>query len=386
VARVALVLLTVSVFLYRAFAFELDQGPGYRTDRLLIAAFEPGLVRYDDDKSVEFFRQLKERTLALPGVSAVSWSSFVPMKVDTFDRTPVAPEGFTFQPGTENLPTMWARVDEHYFGTMGIGIVAGRAFTATDTASAPPVAIVNETMARRYWPGRDPLGKRIRLDQHDGVMVQIVGVAADSKNVFIAMDPLEMLYVPRLQHPSADGTLLVHTDGPPAIMAGPLRDVVRALDPDMPVFGVRTMEDFYFSRATYVTRLIAGTVGAMGAMGVGLAVVGLYGLVAYAASRRTREIGIRMAIGAHPGSVRRMVLRHGFMLTICGLAAGAAGTVGVGRLLPVAFDGFPRIAAGLDAATLAIVVPVLVAVTMLATYLPARRAARIDPLAALRQE
>jgi putative ABC transport system permease protein len=351
-----------------------------------MAAFETGLVRYDADKSAEFFRQLKERTLALPGVRAVTWSSFVPMKIDTFDRTPVAPEGFTFQPGTENLPTLWARVDEHYFSTMGIGIVSGRAFLATDTASAPPVAIVNETMARRYWSGQDPLGRRIRLDQRDGAMVQIVGVAADSKNLFIAMDPLEMLYVPRLQHPSADATLLVHTDGPPAIMAGPLRDEVRALDPEMPVIGVRTMEDFYFSRATYVTRLITGTVGAMGGTGVGLAVVGLYGLVAYAASRRTREIGIRMAIGAHPGSVLRMVLSHGLTLTICGLAAGAAGSVAVGRLLPVAFDGFSRIEAGLDALTLGIVFPALLALTMLATYLPARRAARIDPLVALRQE
>jgi hypothetical protein len=277
-------------------------------------------------------------------------------------------------------------VDEHYFDTLGVRLVSGRPIRSTDTADAPAVAIVNETMARRYWPEQDPLGKRVRLDRRDGMMVEIVGVAADSKNAFIAMDPLEMLYVPRLQHAMPQATLLVHTDGPPAAMAGPVRELVRSLDPDMPVFGVRTMEDFYYWRATYIARLIAGSVGVMGAMGVGLAIVGLYGVVAYAASRRTREIGIRMAIGAHPASVLRMVLRHGFTLTLCGLAIGAAGGVAAGTVLPSILSGLHRVESGVDIETLAIVVPMLVAVTMLATYLPARRAARIDPLIALRQD
>jgi len=383
---VALVLLTVSVVLYRGFAFELAQGPGFRTDHLLMVAVQPGLARYDEDKSEEFYRQLKERTQALPGVRSVTLSSAVPMKVDTFQQTPLAPEGFQFPPGTENVPTLWAHVDEHYFETMDIPLVSGRGFRRTDTAAAPAVAIVNETMARRYWPEQGVLGKRVRLDQRDGMMVEIVGVAADSKNAFIGMDPLEMLYVPRLQHASPQATLLVHTDGPPAAMAGSVREVVHSLDPDMPVFGVRTMEDFYYMRATYIARLIAGSVGVMGAMGVGLAIVGLYGVVAYTASRRTREIGIRMAIGAQPASVLRMVLRHGFTLTLWGLAAGAAGGVAAGSVLPAVLSGLHRVESGIDIATLAIVVPVLVAVTMLATYLPARRAAHIDPLVALRQE
>ena len=383
---IALVLLTIGTFLYRAFAFEIDRGPGFRTDHLLMATVEPGLVRYDGDRAERFYRQVKERTLALPGVRSATWSSAVPMKGSDFDRTLVAPEGFQFAPGTQNAPVLWTQVDEHYFDTMAVPIERGRAFRDTDTAPAPLVAVVNQTMARRYWPNQDPVGKRVRLDSRDGVWAEIVGVARDSKNVFIAMDPQEMLYVPRLQHPTEEMTLLVHTAGASEAVAGPIRDIVRSLDADMPVFGVRTMEDFYFWRATYTTRLIAGSVAVMGAMGVALAVVGLYALVAYAASRRTREIGIRMAIGAQPRAVLRMVLGYGFVLTVCGFAAGAAGSVAVARVLPAAFNGLERTDGGVDIGTMLIVAPLLVSMTLLATYLPARRAARIDPLVALRQE
>ena len=383
---VALVLLTVGIFLYRAFAFELDRGPGFRTDHLLMAVFEPGLARYDGDRAGRFYRQVKERMLALPGVRSATWTSAVPMKPGNFEQTLVAPEGFQFAPGTQNVPVLWAQIDEHYFDTMAVPIVRGRAFRPTDQEGAPLVAIVNETMARRYWPGQDVVGKRVRLDSRDGAWAEIVGVARDSKNAFIAMDPLEMLFVPHLQHPNDGLTLLVHTAGASESVAGPIRDIVHSLDADMPVFGVRTMEDFYYWRATYIARLLSGSVAVMGAMGVTLAVVGLYGLVAYAASRRTREIGIRMAIGAQPRAVLRMVLGYGFVLSICGLVAGAAGSLAIGRLLPVVLNGLERAEGGVDGVTMLIVVPLLVSVTLLATYVPARRAARIDPLVALRQD
>jgi predicted permease len=383
---VALVLLTVGIFLYRAFAFELERGPGFRTDHLLMAVFEPGLARYDSARAGVFYRQVKERALALPGVRSATWTSAVPMKAGNFEMTLVAPEGFQFAPGTRNVPVLWAQIDEHYFDTMAVPIVRGRAFRNTDDAGAPRVAVVNETMARRYWPGQDVVGKRVRLDSRDGAWAEVVGVARDSKNAFIAMDPLEMLFVPHLQHPNDGLTLLVHTTGASESVAGPLRDIVHSLDPDMPVFGVRTMEDFYYWRATFIARLLSGSVAVMGAMGVGLAVVGLYGLVAYAASRRTREIGIRMAIGAQPRAVLRMVLGYGSVLSVCGLLAGAAGSLAIGRLLPVVLDGLDRADGGVDLVTMLIVVPLLVSVTLLATYLPARRAARLDPLVALRQE
>jgi predicted permease len=383
---VAMVLFTMSVLLYRGFAFELTQGPGFRTDHIVMMAFDPRLARYDEAATRQFYRQLTERTQALPGVVSASLSSTVPMKSDTMEMALIAPEGIQFAPGTTSIPTMWGRVDETYFDVLGIRVLRGRPFMATDIEGAPPVAIINEALARQYWPGLDPLGKRIRLERPDGIDVEIVGVAADSRNVFIGTDPAAFLYVPRDQQTSPRSTLLVHTTGPSLAMAGVLRDVVRDLDPNMPIFGVRTMEDFYYSRATYVARLVAGSVGAMGAMAVGLAVVGLYGLVSYATSRRTREFGIRMAIGAQPRAVLRMVLRHGLVLAGSGIGVGLVGSVAVNGVLPGTFSGLSRVERGVDLWTYALVVPVVVAVTLLATYVPARRAARVNPLVALRAE
>jgi predicted permease len=304
------------------------------------------------------------------------------MKNDTIDFTPVAPEDFTFPPGSTNVRVLWARIDEGYFDAFDIGIVSGRAFTAGDASDSPAVAIVNETMARRYWPDQDPLGKRVRLDQRDGMQAEVVGVARDIKSMFIAIDPVEQLYVPWAQHPFPQNTLVLETEGPPAALTSSLRDVVRAIDPDMPVFGIRTMEDFYASRAVYVTNLLSGSVGGMGTMALVLAMVGLYGLVAYAASRRTREIGIRMAVGANPISVLRMVLRHGLVLSAAGIGVGLLASVATSGFLGGVFPGQGRI----DLWTYALVVPALILVTLVATYLPARRASRVDPLVALRAE
>jgi putative ABC transport system permease protein len=378
----SLVLLTISVFLYRVFAAELDEGPGYRTDHLLMSTFDPTLARYDDARTAGFYRALVERAKGLPGVRSVALTSAIPMKNDTIDFTPVAPEDFTFPPGSTNVRVLWARIDEGYFDAFDIGIVSGRAFTAGDASDSPAVAIVNETMARRYWPDQDPLGKRVRLDQRDGMQAEVVGVARDIKSMFIAIDPVEQLYVPWAQHPFPQNTLVLETEGPPAALTSSLRDVVRAIDPDMPVFGIRTMEDFYASRAVYVTNLLSGSVGAMGTMALVLAMVGLYGLVAYAASRRTREIGIRMAVGANPISVLRMVLRHGLVLSAAGIGVGLLASVATSGFLGGVFPGQGRI----DLWTYALVVPALILVTLVATYLPARRASRVDPLVALRAE
>jgi predicted permease len=357
-------------------------GPVFRTDHLLMSTFDPSLARYDTGRTAGFYRALVEQAKGLPGVRSVALTSAIPMKTDTIDFTRVAPEGFVFPPGSINVRVNWARIDEGYFGAFDIGIIRGRAFTAGDTADSPGVAIVNEVMARRYWPGQDPLGKRIRLDARDGMQVEVVGVARDIKSMFIAIDPVEQLYVPWTQHPFPQNTLVLETEGPPAAITSSLREVVRAIDPNMPVFGIRTMEDFYASRAVYVTNLLSGSVGGMGTMALVLAMVGLYGLVAYAASRRTREIGIRMAVGANPTSVLRMVLRHGLVLSGAGIGVGLVASVATGGLLGGVFPGQGRI----DLSTYALVVPVLVLVTLAAAYLPARRASRVDPLVALRSE
>jgi predicted permease len=376
----ALALVTVGVFLYRAFDAELRRGPGFRTDHVLLVNIDAALAQYDAARGARFYEQLQDRVAALPGVSSVALSSFMPLNQDNRDNLGIAPEGFQLPQGVENVLVLSARVDEDYFSTMRVPLVAGRAFLRSDTPDTPRVAIVNETAAARYWPGQDPLGRRIRLAGN--VWAQVVGVAGDGKYNFITEGTLPFVFLPHRQTPALRTTLLVATSGETAAIAAPVRAAVQALDRDVPITGTWTIERFYAGNAVALPVLLTSVVGTMGVVGLGLAMVGLYGLVAYAVSRRTREIGIRMAIGALPGSVLRMVMRHGLLLAGIGTVAGVALTFALRGVLRAMFPASP----GLDVALYALVVPVLLAVTLVAALVPALRAARIDPLTALRQE
>jgi hypothetical protein len=277
-----------------------------------------------------------------------------------------------------------ARVDEGFFATMRIPIVSGRAFEATDTADTPQVAVVNTTFANRYWPGQSAVGKRMRIKEGDDAWVEIVGIAATVHYNWVAEGPTEYIYLHRLQHPAPTPrtTMLVQTRGEAAAMATPIREVVREIDADMPIFGVRTMESFYRARAITTSNVIVGAVAGMGVMGLLLALVGLYALVAHAVSQRTREIGIRMAVGARPGNVLRMVMRHGILLSVAGIALGLAASAAMNNLLRAAFP----VSSGVNPGLFLFVVPALLAVTLAAALIPAQRAARIDPLIALKQD
>jgi predicted permease len=308
----------------------------------------------------------------------------VPFDGISIENTAVAPEGYQFPAGTEDVRVRSARVDEGYFDTLEIGIVSGRAFRATDARESPRVAVVNQTFAARYWPEQNPVGKRFRLTEDDGAWVQVVGVAANHKYRALNEGLTEFVYYPQRQRPANDNTLLVQTEPNPASLAAPLRDAVSAIDPNVPTLDVRTMEDFYYASSVTFSHLIVGIVGGMGSTGLVLSIVGLYGLVAYTVSRRTREIGVRMAVGANPSSVLRMVLRSGLLLAVVGIVAGLAGSVAMGGVLRATFP-FPD-AERLRLTTYFLVVPAILAITLLAAYIPARRAARIDPLMALRHE
>jgi ABC-type antimicrobial peptide transport system permease subunit len=241
--------------------------------------------------------------------------------------------------------------------------------------------VVNEEVAKNYWPGQNAVGKRFRLNDRKGPWVEIVGVAKTIKYMWIAEAPAEFIYLPFTQRPKKSMTLLAESFGDPASLAAPLREAVHALDANQPIYNVRTYDDFYHYRAVSTTNLILQSVGAMGIMGLGLAMVGLYGLVAYAAGRRTREIGIRIAIGAPRLSVLRMVMRQGLILALCGVAVGLIASFGAERLLNAMLSGH-----GTDWRTYLLVAPALLIITMLAAYIPARRAARVDPMRALRYE
>jgi predicted permease len=380
---VSVVLLVVALFMYRGFGEQLAAGPGYRTDHLLLLTLDTGLVRYDDARAERFFREVADRAREVPGVTRVALTTSVPMQNDGVGADAVAPEGFRFPAGKESANVLDARIDEHYVDALGLQLVRGRNFRVEDGATMPRVAIVNEQFAKHYWPGADPIGKRFRVFDREAAWVEVVGLVRTSKYLFIAEPPTEFLYLPYRQQAAKRMVMVVQAAGDPASLAAPLRDVVHDLDPTLPVSNVRTMEAFYEMRATRVFNVLIGAIAGMGAMGLGLALVGLYGLVAYAASRRTREIGIRMAIGADQRAVLKMVLRHGLVLALVGLVAGLALSVGAGRLLTAAFPtGDDR----QDFAALLMVIPLVVAVTFLAAYIPARRASRTSPMLALRQE
>ena len=380
---VSVVLLVVALFIYRGFRQQLASGPGYRIDHLLMMSFDPSLLHYTDAQSQQFFEQIAERARGVPGVRTVTMATSVPMSNDSIGSETLVPEGFQFPIGKDNATVLASRVDEYYFDTMGLTLLRGRNFRMEDSFDAQKVAIVNQQFVQHYWPNQDPIGRRFRLVDREQTWVQVVGLAKTSKYIFIAEPPTEFVYLPYRQKKLQQMIMLVQSAGDPLSLVAPLRDVVRGLDANLPIYNVRTMEALYRMRAIRIFNVLVGTVAAMGVMGLSLAIVGLYGLIAYAASRRTREIGIRMAIGADRAAVLRMVLRQGVVLAVVGLFAGLAASAAAGHLLRAAFATGDE---QRDVMALLIVIPIVLAVTVLAAYIPARRASRVNPMEALRYD
>jgi predicted permease len=377
---VTLVLLVVASMVFRAFRTYMGAGPGFRTTHLLFMRFDPSLVRSDDARTQRFYKYLRDRAPLVAGVESATLASAVPMSPGQ-DQKSLVPEGYQLPTGQEKLNVFSDTVDERYFSTMGIDVIRGRGFLETDTANTPRVAVINREMARRYWPNQDAIGRRFRLGDRNGPWVQVVGVAKTTKYFFIAEPPMPFFYLPFSQNFQAQMTLITESRGAAAALTAPLREMVRQFDPSLPVFDVRTMEDFYKQRAVDVPNMLIETVGFLGLMGLALAVVGLYGLVAYSVSCRTREIGIRMAIGASQASVLRLVLRQGLVLAGIGVAIGLVISALAGQVVMSAFY-----TARFDMLSYLLVPVVLIAVTLIASSIPARRASQIDPTSALRFE
>lgn len=378
---VSVVILAVALFMYRAFARELSFGPGYRTDHLLLMNVDTSLVHYTDAQSEQFFKGFADGAREIPGVVDASLTTAVPMLNDSLGSEAVIPEGYTFPPGKDSATVLVSYIDERYFDVMNIPLLRGRNFSVNDDANGAKVAIINEQLAKHYWPNQDPIGKRLRTVDEREEPIEVVGLAKTSKYIFIAEPPTEFVYFAYRQKTQPRMAIVAHAAGDSAGLSGPLREVVHRLDANMPIFNVRTMEALYRMRAISIFNVLIGTVASLGLMGLGLAIVGLYGLVAYAVSRRTREIGIRMAIGANRRDVLRLVLRHGLLLAGVGLAVGLVASIGAGRVLNAVFGDNER-----DFGALLLVIPIVASVTSLAAYIPARRAARIQPTHALRHE
>ncbi len=379
----SLVLLIVSAVLLQGFRDELLQGPGFRTDHLWLTSFDTTPVHYTEDQSRRFYKDLLDKTRLAPGVRSAALMSNIPLLGGGATR--VVPEGYTLPRGQESLSIANGYVSAGYFATLGVPILRGREFLDSDRADTPLVAVVNEKFANGYWPKQDALGKRFHLKTATGPLVQIVGIAKNAKYFWIAEPQLDFIYLPYTQDNQSAMTIVAETSAPDAAVLAPvLRDVVRGIDPDMPVFGTRTMLDYYTQRAIKTPNIIAESVAGLGSMGLILAMVGLYGLVTYSVSQRRREIGIRMAIGADRQKVIRMILRQGLMLGSIGVAVGLIVSFFVCRaVMTVAWiASFDHLNYALFPA---IAIPLLL-VTLAATFAPARRASLVDPMRALRDE
>jgi hypothetical protein len=283
--------------------------------------------------------------------------------------------------GKESVSLLSNIVSDGYFRTLGVPIVEGRDFLSSDQADTSRVVIVNEQFARNYYPNQDVIGKRLRLNGAGGPFAEIVGVAKQSTYLNPIEPHQEYLYLPWAQNPAVAMTLMLETEGPPAEEAGRLRDLVRRLDANQPIFAVRTMQDVYDLTVKQRMDIIREIIGGLGFLGLALALVGLYGLMSYSVSLRQREIGIRMAIGADPAGVVKMVLKEGMVLAACGVT--------IGIILSLAASKLTAALPGGHAFDLALIVPVplaLLAMAALGVYLPARRASQVDPNTVLRQE
>jgi predicted permease len=375
----ALLLLVCATQAYRGASIVRSTPAGFRTGHLLMASFNPTLARSTPDQAKGFYRLLLERIRNLTGVKSAALAQAAPL-MPGGGASRLVPEGVRLPPGTEAIGVMSNTVSEGYFDALNVPIVQGRAFEVSDRAESRPVAIVNERFARKYYPNQNPIGKRLRLKGAQDEVLEIVGVARQSKYEDLVEPPIEYLYRPLSQNPRQAMTLVVETAGPSTTAAGPLRDIVRSLDAGQPIYGVRTMEEVFNERAGELG-IFTEAIGAMGLLGLILAMVGLYGLMSYSVSLRAREIGIRMAIGAGRSGVLGMIMKQGMVLAGVGVSIGLLLCLLASRAVAFAL-GVP----GFNLPFVALVTAALAAAAALGAYAPARRASRLDPNAVLRQE
>ncbi|HEX7236254.1 MAG TPA: FtsX-like permease family protein, partial [Gammaproteobacteria bacterium] len=374
---VSLVLLVCAGLFLRTLQQAATVDPGFDADNVAVASFDLRTQGYTEGRSRAFYAQLTERVAGLPGVSAVTLARGVPLSGDGGRRRAVV-AGYEPKPG-EDMEFNFNVVGPEYFDVMRVPLVRGRGFAPTDREGAPQVAVVNETFAARYWPGQDPIGKR--LTAFSGAQdIEIVGVARDGKYQLLTEEPLPYIFRPYLQD-YEEMTLHVRVARDADAFLPLLRREVRAVDRELPIVRLASMRS-ETAFATLPQRIAAALLGACAVLALLLAAVGLYGVVAYAVSQRTREIGIRIALGAGRRAVVRMVLEGSMKVVVLGLGIGLVLALGAGRAAQ-AFLGDVSFA---DPVALVAGPLVMMACALVASWLPARRAARIDPMKALREE
>jgi predicted permease len=352
---------------------------GFEPDHLLNVITDPHEIGYDQARTTTFYNELKERIRALPGVQSVSLAYDVPMGDYSWSDT-IKIEDHPPQPGQQPPTIMDDFVDADYFGTMKVPLLRGRGFTEFDNETSTRVAVINQIMAQRFWPNEDAVGERFETK---GSTWQVVGIAQNGKYALAGEDERPFFYLPLKQNFVSMRTLQIRTSVDPEALAAPTQQVIKNLDPGLPTFAVVTMNDSLAGANGFmIFRVGALLASSIGGLGLTMAAVGVYGVVAFAASQRTREIGIRVALGATRGQVLKLVLRQGIWVVIAGISLGLLATFGVSRGIGSLLVGV----SATDPLTFSAATLFLIAVALCACYLPARRAAKVDPMVALRYE
>ncbi len=377
VAQIALSLplLLCSGLLLRTLRNLADANPGFEQDHILTASVGLNIAGYSNDESQLIRHKILDRVSALPGVKVATLTDWIPMTLIQ-KRSDAYPEGYVPHPH-ESLLVENAEVGPRYFESLHIPILAGREFTLNDDEKAPGGIIVDQTAARHYWPGQDPLGKRLKVG---GSLLTVVGVARNSTHTFVNESPEPMVYISFFQHPGYETMVQVKTEGNPTDLEPAVENAIHEIDPRLPVFDVRSMRESTHLASSFA--VIQSTLAGMFALiGLLLAVTGIYGVVAYRTQMRTHEIGVRVALGASRVDVLRLVLSQGLWLTGIGLALGLAFALGLTRLIARLLYGI----CANDPVTVVSVVTLLGAMALLACYFPARRAMRRNPVTAIRE-
>jgi putative ABC transport system permease protein len=373
----SLVLLIGAALFVRSLRHAISFDPGFTVQNLLIASMETRGASLNKQQGQAFYQQTVERVGSLPGVQSVSLSRIAPLGGGG-QRRGTQFEGYQPQQN-EDTETNTNVVDLNYFNTMGIPIIAGRDFNAQDREASPLVVIVNEEVARRYYGG-NAVGKRLRMGS-DAPPTEIVGVARTARYRNLREQPLPFIYIPLGQEYQPGMTLMVRTASTPTALVGPLRNELRALNKDVPVYSVQMMEERIGGQLA-ADRLIAVLLSTFGAGALLLAAIGIYGVMGYSVARRTHEIGVRIALGAERRDILTLIIGQGMVLVLIGAGLGLVLALALTRVVKSLLFGI----SATDPLTFAAVVLVLVGVALLACYLPARRATKVNPLVALRYE
>ncbi len=380
IALSTLLVVGAGLFLRTFFALQ-SVDAGFRTDHLILFSINPPATRYPAGKDVQLHTRLEEDFAAVPGVEALTVASLPYISGNMINEGFLVP-GESLDQNKQQAEFL-STVGNGFFSTMGIPIVAGRAFDAQDTATSPKVAIINQSLARKRFPNLNPIGKEIRTgDGPEAVRAQIVGICADTRYSDLRDEPPPQFFLPYRQQNDVGGlTYELRSPLSPAILAPALRAAVRKIDPDLPIVDIRTQQE-QIDSTMQTERIFASLTTGFGMLALGLACVGIYGVMAYSVANRRNEIGIRVALGAQPGQVRGMILRESTWLAVAGIVVGVGAALLLTRLVKSMLYGIQPY----DPLTMALGVLILLGVALTASWIPARRAARVQPMEALRHE